>query len=128
MHPTPLLKAPATASSETPEHMDDQDKQDKPSAQLNIELSDGMAEGEYANLVMIAHSPEEFIIDFIRVMPGVRTARVKSRIIITPQHAKRLLRALADNIERFERAHGTIAERSSPDQPIQFGSGHVGQA
>ena len=108
--------------------MDDQQKTDKPTGQLNIELKEDIAEGEYANLVMIAHSPEEFILDFIRVVPGVRKARVKSRIIITPQHAKRLLRALADNIDRYERAHGSIEERSSADQPIQFGSGNVGQA
>ena len=111
------------------------DEQKKPGAsgntgsKLNIELSEDIAEGEYANLVMIAHSPEEFIVDFIRVVPGVRKARVKSRIIITPQHAKRLLRALADNIERYERAHGPIAERIPPDQTIQFGGGgNVGEA
>ena len=108
--------------------MDDQQKTDKPAGQLNIELKEDIAEGEYANLVMIAHSPEEFILDFIRVVPGVRKARVKSRIIITPQHAKRLLRALADNIDRYERAHGPIDERTPADQPIQFGGGNVGQA
>ncbi len=69
-------------------------------SQLNIELSEDVAEGLYSNLVMIAHSPEEFILDFIRVMPGVPKARVKSRIIVTPQHARRLLNALAENIER----------------------------
>ena len=100
---------------------------EKAPQQLNIELSEEIAEGEYANLVMIAHSPEEFILDFIRVVPGVRKARVKSRIIITPQHAKRLLRALSDNIERYERAHGAIDERTPADQPIQFG-GSVGEA
>lgn len=108
--------------------MDDQQAQGKPSPQLNIELSEDIAEGEYANLVMIAHSPEEFILDFIRVVPGVRQARVKSRIIVTPQHAKRLLRALADNIERYERAHGGIDERVPPGQAIQFGGGNVGEA
>ncbi len=108
--------------------MDDQKKQEKPGAQLNIELNENIAEGEYANLVMIAHSPEEFILDFIRVVPGVRKARVKSRIIVTPQHAKRLLRALADNIDRYERAHGAVDERLPPDQTIQFGGGNVGEA
>ena len=103
-------------------------RKDTQSTQLNIELSDEQAEGEYANLVMIAHSPEEFILDFIRVMPGVRNARIKSRIIVTPQHAKRLLRALADNIDRYERAYGNIIERGSGDQPIQFGNENVGQA
>ena len=89
--------------------------------QMNIELDEEMAEGVYSNLVMIAHSPEEFILDFIRVMPGGPKARVKSRVIVTPQHAKRLMHALKDNIERFERAHGEIVERTPADQTIQFG-------
>lgn len=89
--------------------------------QINIELSEDTAEGMYANLVMIAHSSEEFILDFIRVMPGLPKAKVKGRVIITPQHAKRLLRALADNIDRYERSHGEIVERTGPDEPIQFG-------
>src|SRR5690625_7888740 len=76
--------------------------------QLNIELPEGVSEGVYSNLVMISHSPEEFILDFIRVMPGVPKARVKSRIIVTPQHAKRLLAALAENIDRYEGTHGEI--------------------
>lgn len=96
-------------------------------SQLNIELNEDVAEGVYSNLVMIAHSPEEFILDFIRVMPGVPKARVKSRIIVTPQHARRLLNALAENIERYERSHGEIVERTAPGQPIQFG-GPSGEA
>jgi hypothetical protein len=89
--------------------------------QINIEFNEEVAEGTYANLVMIAHSSEEFILDFIRVMPGMPKAHVKGRMIVTPQHAKRLLRALADNIERYERAHGEIVERTPHDEPIQFG-------
>lgn len=88
---------------------------------FNIELTEDVADGVYSNLVMISHSPEEFILDFIRVMPGVPKARVKSRIIVTPQHAKRLLRALSENIERYEAAHGEIDERTPPGQQIQFG-------
>ena len=95
--------------------------------QLNIELSEEVAEGVYANLVMIAHSSEEFILDFIRVMPGVPKARVKNRIIVTPQHAKRFLHALAENIGRYEMAHGEIEERTPPDQTIHFG-GPSGEA
>lgn len=95
--------------------------------QINIELGEDVAEGVYSNLVMISHSPEEFILDFIRVMPGVPKARVKSRIIVTPQHAKRLLGALAENIERYESSHGEIVERTPPGQPVQFGGPH-GQA
>ena len=96
-------------------------------SQLNIELSEEVAEGVYSNLVMIAHSPEEFILDFIRVMPGVPKARVKSRIIVTPQHARRLLSALSDNIDRYVRSHGEIDERTPPGQPIKFG-GPSGEA
>ena len=94
--------------------------------QLNIELTEQIAEGIYSNLVMIAHSPEEFILDFIRIVPGVPKAKVKSRIIVTPQHAKRFLHALAENIHRYEAAHGEIEERQPPTQ-FQFGSG-LGEA
>ena len=92
--------------------------------ELNIELPEEEAEGTYANLVMIAHSPEEFILDFIRVMPGVQQARVKSRIIVTPQHAKRLLGALQENIQRYEQSHGPISEPEQPGgrPPIHFGN------
>jgi hypothetical protein len=76
--------------------------------QINIELSEEMAEGTYANMFMIGHSNSEFIIDFIKWMPGVAKAKVKSRIILTPHHAKRLLRALQDNINKYESMFGTI--------------------
>ena len=93
--------------------------------QLSIELSEESAEGIYSNLVMIAHSPEEFILDFIRVMPGVPKARVKSRIIVTPQHAKRLLAAIKDNISRYEAQFGPIGDvaqrESSIPMPLQSG-------
>ena len=75
---------------------------------INIELSEAMAEGEYANLAMIAHSNSEFVIDFIRMMPGLPKAKVKARIVVTPEHAKRLLQALTEYIERFEAAFGPI--------------------
>ena len=97
-----------------------------PQQQLQIELTPDVAEGEYSNLVMIAHSPEEFILDFIRVMPGVPKARVKSRIVVTPGHAKRLLAALADNVQRYEAQHGDIGDVVQ-QQPIQF-SGPGGEA
>ena len=76
--------------------------EDQNNNQLNIELSEEVAEGTYSNLAIITHSSSEFILDFIRIMPGVPKAKVKSRVIVSPPHAKRLLRALADNIERFE--------------------------
>ena len=97
-----------------------------PGPSLSIELTEEVAEGVYSNLVMISHSPEEFILDFIRVMPGVPKARVKSRIVVTPGHAKRLLAALADNVQRYEAQHGDIGDVVQ-QQPIQF-SGPGGEA
>lgn len=96
---------------------------------LNIELSEEMAEGKYSNLAVITHSPAEFIVDFIRMMPGVPKAKVVSRIVLTPQHAKRLQRALADNIQKFESQHGKIQETLGHDPiiPMNFG-GPQGQA
>lgn len=97
--------------------------------QINIELTDEAAEGVYSNLAVITHSPAEFVVDFVRVMPGVPKAKVKSRIIITPQHAKRLMRALADNIQKFESQHGPIKELKSQEinLPMNFG-GPQGEA
>lgn len=82
--------------------MEDKNKQQQSQNQINIELSEEIAEGIYSNLAMIAHSNSEFVIDFIRLMPGVPKAKVKSRIVITPEHAKRFLLALKDNIDRYE--------------------------
>jgi hypothetical protein len=88
---------------------------------LNIELSEEIAEGEYSNLALITHSNSEFVIDFIKVMPGVPKAKVKSRVFLTPQHAKRLVRALNENIQKFESVHGTIRETEMPGIPMNFG-------
>jgi len=76
--------------------------------QLNIELSEEIAQGIYSNLAVITHSSSEFVIDFVRIMPGIPKANVKSRIILTPEHAKRLLLALQDNIKKFEAVNGPI--------------------
>lgn len=76
--------------------------------QLQIELKEDIAEGTYANLAIIAHSTSEFVIDFVRMMPGVTKAKVKSRIVMTPEHAKRLLMALQDNVMRYESQFGEI--------------------
>jgi len=96
--------------------------------QINIELSEEIAEGEYANLAMIAHSSSEFVIDFIRLMPGLPKAKVKSRVVITPEHAKRLLAALADNITKFEENFGEIKQaQEAPSFPMNFG-GTMGEA
>ncbi len=77
---------------------------------IDISLSDEIAEGTYSNLAIITHSHSEFIIDFVSLMPGVPKGNVKSRIILTPQHAKRLLMALDENIKRFESMHGVIPD------------------
>lgn len=90
--------------------------------QLNIELSEETAEGIYSNLAIITHSNSEFVLDFIRVMPGVPKAKVKSRVILTPEHAKRFLRALEDNIEKFEAINGRIKiNEELPGFPMNFG-------
>ena len=89
--------------------------------QLNIELSEEVADGTYSNLAIINHSVSEFVVDFINVMPGVPKAKVKSRIVLTPQHAKRLMKALADNVIRFEKAHGEIKDYEQPPIPMNFG-------
>lgn len=95
--------------------------------QLDIELDQEVAEGTYSNLAIINHSPSEFIVDFINIMPGVPKAKVKSRIILTPQHAKRLMKALAENVNRFEQAHGEIKDYEQPPIPMNFG-GTTGEA
>ncbi|GEP94150.1 DUF3467 domain-containing protein [Chitinophaga cymbidii] len=89
--------------------------------QLNIELSEEIADGTYANLAIITHSPSEFVVDFINVMPGLPKAKVKSRIILTPQHAKRLMKAMVDNIKKYESAHGTIQDQEPVTVPMNFG-------
>ena len=90
-------------------------------SQLNIEISEEVAEGTYSNLVIITHSHAEFIVDFVSVMPGTPKSKVKSRIILTPQHAKRFLKALDDNIHRFEEAHGQIKDQEMVEFPLNFG-------
>lgn len=88
---------------------------------LNIELPDEVAEGIYANLAIIQHSRSEFVVDFIKMLPGIPKAKVKSRIILTPQHAKKLLRALQENVKKFEAMHGTIKESEMENMPFKLG-------
>ncbi|MEN9393818.1 MAG: hypothetical protein RL362_39 [Bacteroidota bacterium] len=96
---------------------------------ISIELTEENAQGKYSNLAVITHSPAEFIVDFISMMPGLPKAKVVSRIILTPQHAKRLHRALQDNLSKFEAQHGKIQETLGQDPilPMNFG-GPQGQA
>jgi hypothetical protein len=96
--------------------------------QLNIELTEDVAEGVYSNLAVITHSNSEFVIDFIKVMPGMPKAKVKSRILLTPQHAKRLMMALKDNLQKFEQVNGQIEGGAEQNAfPFNFG-GPTGQA
>ncbi|MFZ9403622.1 MAG: DUF3467 domain-containing protein, partial [Sediminibacterium sp.] len=74
----------------------------QPNQPLNIEISEEIAEGTYANLAIITHSNAEFVVDFVNVMPGTPKSKVKSRVILTPMHAKRFMKAMVDNIEKFE--------------------------
>lgn len=99
------------------------DEKQNPKNQLSIELTEDVAEGVYSNLAIITHSNAEFVMDFVRVMPGVPKAKVKSRVVLTPQHAKRLMRALNDNIQKFESVHGRIEETQGPEGniPMNFG-------
>ncbi|MCV9388987.1 DUF3467 domain-containing protein [Reichenbachiella ulvae] len=107
---------------------DDNKQEQKKGNQINIELSEEIAEGVYANLAMIAHSNSEFVVDFIRLMPGVPKAKVKSRVVITPEHAKRLQAALQENIVKYEQTFGPIKQvEDSPKFPMNFG-GAVGEA
>ena len=89
--------------------------------QINIELDEKVAQGTYSNLAIINHSQSEFVVDFITIMPGVPKSKVKSRIVLTPQHAKRFLKALNDNVKRFENAHGEIKDFEQPTIPLNFG-------
>lgn len=93
-----------------------------PQNQVNIELPEDVAEGVYSNLAIISHSQSEFVIDFIRLVPNVPKAKVKSRVILTPQHAKKLLKALNDNVKKFEAAHGPISVSKDQSQfpPMNF--------
>ena len=93
----------------------------QPPSQLNIEISEEMAEGTYANLAIITHSHAEFVIDFVNVMPGTPKSRVKSRIIFTPMHAKRFMKAMEDNIQRYEAINGKIQDLEQIELPLNFG-------
>ena len=102
-------------------------EQQTPANQLNIEISEEVAEGTYANLAIITHSHAEFVVDFVNVMPGTPKSKVKSRIILTPQHAKRLMKALSENVAKYEEINGDIKDLEDIPMPLNFG-GVTGQA
>jgi Protein of unknown function (DUF3467) len=100
--------------------MANQPEQQQPN-QLNIEISEEISEGEYANLAIITHSHAEFIIDFVNVMPGTPKSKVKSRIILTPFHAKRFMKAMNENVKKFEAANGAIQDMEQAELPFIYG-------
>ena len=96
---------------------------DPKNTQISIELNEEVAQGTYSNLAIITHSSSEFVIDFVRILPGIPKAQVKSRIILTPEHAKRLVAALQDNIDKYEAVNGPVKDvtGSAPLMPMNFG-------
>lgn len=106
---------------------DNEEKKDKTqnAQQINIELNEEIAQGIYSNLAIITHSSSEFVVDFVRVVPGVAKAQVKSRIMLSPEHAKRLAMALNENLKKYESMNGPIKtgnDGSGPDMPLNFGT------
>ncbi len=96
--------------------------ENKKENKINIDLPENVADGVYSNLAIITHSPTEFVCDFVQMMPGMPKAKVRSRVIMTPQNAKRLLRALQDNIQKYEANLGTIADDGQNLPPMNFGA------
>lgn len=101
--------------------MPDDQKQQPAKNQLNIEISEEISEGNYANLAIITHSRAEFVIDFVNVMPGTPKSKVKSRIILTPTHAKRFMKAMIENVKKFESVNGPIQDIETVEFPMNFG-------
>lgn len=103
-------------------------KDEETQNQISIELSTEVARGHYSNLAMVAHSQTEFVVDFIQLMPGVQKGEVRARIILPPEHAKRLVAALKDNVEKYEKQFGKISSsQEAPSFPMNFG-GTIGEA
>lgn len=90
--------------------------------QISIELTEEIASGVYSNLAIITHSHAEFVCDFVQMLPGMPKAQVKSRVIMTPQNAKRLLKALMDNVQKYEQHLGEIHDADQQLPPINFGT------
>ncbi len=113
------------AQEQDPNDPQDPAQEEQQGDQLNIELPEEVAEGTYSNLCIITHSNSEFVLDFVRVMPNTPKSKVKSRVLLTPQHAKRLMNALADNLKKYEEIHGPIQDPSEgaggEGIPMNFG-------
>ena len=100
--------------------------EDQSQQHINIELTEAAAEGIYSNLVLVSHSPSEFVIDFARLLPGPPKGKVYSRIIMTPMHAKSLIATLQENLSRYERTFGIITPPAGPGNPRPGGQGPNG--
>ncbi|MEX1062577.1 MAG: DUF3467 domain-containing protein [Balneolaceae bacterium] len=100
--------------------MADRQKGSAGKKQVEINLPESEAQGTYSNLVMITHSASEFVLDFIAVMPGVSKARVVKRLVLTPDHAKRLATALNENVQKYEEEHGAITSKEKFDVPFNY--------
>ncbi len=116
-NPKPATRNPQPVTRNPKPEMEENQNQN----QLNIELTEEIADGIYSNLAIITHSTSEFVVDFVKIMPGVPKAKVKARILLTPQHAKRLLAAMQDNIAKYEAVHGTIKMTEGMGLPMNFG-------
>jgi len=101
--------------------MSEKNKKTLNSNQMEIELNEKEAAGTYSNLVMVTHSQSEFVLDFISIMPGVPKAKVVKRMVVTPDHAKRLANALQENVSRFEKEHGEINTKERVEIPMYRG-------
>ena len=93
----------------------------KKNQNINIELDDSVSQGIYSNLVVVNHSPTEFVLDFINIMPGTPKAKVRSRIILTPEHTKKLIKALSDNLVKYESINGPVKDFKKEMIPLNFG-------
>ena len=108
--------------------MDNNDNQNQKKGQMQLELPQNIAQGEYANFAVITHSSSDFVLDFARMLPGVPKMQVKSRVILAPEHAKRLLMALQENIMRYEREFGKIQIPNQGERtiaPFNMGKGEA---
>jgi len=101
--------------------------QDDKIPNIDVEISEEIAQGIYSNLAMIAHSPSEFVLDFLQMLPGMPKAKVKTRVIMTPEHVKRFLLALENNIRKYEAHFGEIKLETGRNQQFPY-NGPIGEA
>ncbi len=107
----------------------DNDNRNNKGQQLQIDLPQTVASGVYSNFAIISHSSSEFVVDFATLLPGVPKATVRSRVMLAPEHAKRLVQALQENIMKYEQQFGVIQLPNNQNRTIApFGMGGKGEA